>query len=212
LRPVTASADYVETSGLLDDDSFYRLVSCGAAPKGACQQPILHWRLDRPVRVQLTRIDRAFLGGKKKRAEAALVRALQHINTSGAAISLAQVAPGAEADVEIYFIDTDGKTPIRGTGVNGLDGATVPGAKVMVWSGGPTGAIRRARIVFGTRLSIRHYESAMLEELVQALGLMTDIKNPLYDGVSVFSQDSNDAKRLGPQDIMALRRHYPPGD
>lgn len=50
----------------------------------------------------------------------------------------------------------------------------------------------------------------MLEEITQALGFMTDIRNPAYDGVSVFSEDSNAAKTLGPQDIMALRRHYPP--
>jgi hypothetical protein len=39
---------------------------------------------------------------------------------------------------------------------------------------------------------------------------MTDIRNPAYDGVSVFSEDSNAVLRLGPRDKEALRRHYPP--
>jgi hypothetical protein len=71
-----------------------------------------------------------------------------------------------------------------------------------------TGHIRRVAIVFSTTLDIRAYESVMLEELTQAMGLMTDIRNPYYDAISVFSQDANIAKRLGEQDIMALRRHY----
>jgi hypothetical protein len=48
----------------------------------------------------------------------------------------------------------------------------------------------------------------MLEELTQAMGLMSDIKNPYYEGKSVFSEDSNDSKELGYQDVVALRRHY----
>jgi hypothetical protein len=65
-------------------------------------------------------------------------------------------------------------------------------------------------VVFSTRLHISHYESAMIEEITQALGLLTDIRTPVYEGVSVFSQDSNAAKDFGPQDIYTLLRHYPP--
>lgn len=201
--------DYVETSGLLDDDAFYRLVACGALPGQDCAKPMLRWQENRPIRVHLSRIDRAFLGGKKKRAQAALVRAVKHINAAQAAIRIEETQNTKDADIRVYFLDTDGTTPITGTGIEGVDGTTVRGAKVLVWSKSKTGQIDRARILFGTRLSIRHYESAMLEELIQALGLLTDIRNPAYDAVSIFSQDSNSAKTLGPQDIMALRRHYP---
>ena len=79
---------------------------------------------------------------------------------------------------------------------------------MLVWANRDTRAIARAAVVFGTRMPIRQYKSAMLEEITQALGLLTDIRNLHYEGVSVFSQDSNDAKTLGLQDIMALRRHY----
>jgi hypothetical protein len=202
--------DFIETTGPLSDDAFYRLVACAAAPGQPCEKPLLHWPTERPLRVQITRVDKAFLGGRQKRARAALMRAIQFINRSGAGITLEQVSPEADADIWIYLIDTDGTEPIAGTGISGVDGSTVTGARVTVWSRSDTREIQRAQIVFGTRLHIRHYESAMIEDLTQALGLLTDIRNPDYLGKSVFSQDDNDSKDLGPQDLMALRRHYPP--
>ena len=69
LLALPASAqDYVATSGPLDDDAFYRLVACGAAPGGACAKPFLRWPVSRPVTVGFDRIDRAYLGGRQKRA------------------------------------------------------------------------------------------------------------------------------------------------
>lgn len=206
----TAAEDYIETTGPLSDEDFYRLVACAAPPGAPCGKKTVHWSTARPLRVQLTRIDRAFLGGKQKRARAALTRAIRYINRTGAGISLTEVPEGAEADIRIYLVDTDGTTPITGTGIKGVDGTTVTGARVIVWSRSDSQLIQRAQIVFGTRLHIRHYESAMIEELTQALGLLTDIRNPDYLGKSVFSQDDNLSKDLGPQDVMALRRHYPP--
>lgn len=202
--------DFITTSGRLGDDDFYRLVACAAPPGEPCGKPFLHWTTDRPLLVQLTSIDDAFLGGRKKRAEAALVRALQYLNDVGMGLELRQVPPGDKADIRIHFLDTDGSAPLADTGIDGADGATVTGARVIVWSERATGAIRKATILFGTRLHISQYESAMLEEVTQALGLLTDIRNPLYEGVSIFSQDSNATKQFSEQDRMALRRHYPP--
>jgi hypothetical protein len=215
LIPLGAAApaqDYVVTEGPLSDEDFYRLVACAAPPGGACTKPLLHWRLDRPLRVSLEHVDRAFLGGRQARARAAITRAVQYINRAGAGIALEQVAPGGVADIRVYFVDTDGDRPVMGTGIEGVDGALVTGARVTVWSRRDTRTIRAAQVIFGTRLDISHYESAMIEELTQALGLLTDIRNPDYEGVSIFSQDSNASKDLGPQDLMALRRHYPPKD
>ncbi|ASP23001.1 hypothetical protein ANTHELSMS3_04400 [Antarctobacter heliothermus] len=207
---VASAEDYVETEGLLSDEDFYRLVACAAPPGTACRKTLVRWPVDRPLRVQLTQVDPAFLGGKQNRARAALVRAIKFINRADTAITLRQVDTDAKADIRIYLIDTDGDAPIQGTGIEGIDGATVTGARVIVWSRSGSGEIQRAKIIFGTRLHIRHYESAMIEELTQALGLLTDIRNPDYLGRSIFSQDDNDSKDLGPQDLMALRRHYPP--
>lgn len=208
--PAAATPDFVVSEGLLSDDDFYRLVACGAEPGGTCTKPLLFWRTERPLRVALEYVDQAFLGGRQARARAAIVRAVQYINRAGAGITLAEVPPGSEADIRVYFVDTDGAGPVSGTGIEGVDGAVVTGARVTVWSLRDTRTIRKAQVVFGTRLHISHYESAMIEELTQALGLLTDIRNPAYEGVSIFSQDSNASKDLGPQDLMALRRHYPP--
>ena len=205
-----AAQDYVESDGWLSDDDFYRLVACAAPPGDRCVKPMLHWSDERPVRVRIASMDRAFLGGKTKRAEAALARAVQYINAAGAGIRVEQVGPASEADISIHFLDTDGSKPLARTGIDGADGTTVTGARVIVWSRSDTKTILRATILFGTRLHIQHYESAMLEEVTQALGLLTDIRNPVYEGVSIFSQDSNDTKQFSPQDVMALRRHYPP--
>lgn len=210
--PVAAAEDFIVTEGMLSDDDFYRLVACGAEPGGDCTKPILHWKTERPLRVALEYMDPAFLGGRQARARAAIVRAVQYINRAGAAISMQEVPGGTEADIRVYFVDTDGEGPVAGTGIEGVDGAVVTGARVTVWSRRDTRTIREAQVIFGTRLHISHYESAMIEELTQALGLLTDIRNPAYEGVSIFSQDSNASKDLGPQDLMALRRHYPPKD
>ena len=204
--PVGA-AEVVEVPGTLSDDDFYRVVSCGAAPGGACTKPVLHWRLDRPVRVSIAEMDRAYLGKRQARGRAALIRAVQEINAAGANIRLVLVDPGAPADIKVYFHATDGSVPITGTGNPDLDGAHVKGAQVRLWGSSEEG-ISRGAIVFSTRLNLRAYESVMLEELTQALGLMTDIKSPAYDGVSIFAEDSNASKVLGQQDLMALRRHY----
>lgn len=209
---VAHAQDFITTTGILSDTDFYRLVACGAAPSGPCSKPILRWSTDRPLRVSLVKVDRAFLGGKQKRARAAIARAVQYLNAASFGLRLAVGSPGTAGEINVYLINTDGSSPISGTGVDGLDGSTVTGARVLVWADPATGYIDRASVIFGTRMPMRQYESAMLEEITQALGLLTDIRNPHYDGVSVFSQDSNAAKTLGPQDIMSLRRHYAKGD
>ncbi|MBP0481307.1 DUF2927 domain-containing protein [Sagittula salina] len=199
--------DYIESDGHLSDSDFYRLVACAAPPGDPCVRPMLRWRTDRPVTVTIASVDPAFLGGKQLRARAALERAVQYINTADAGIRMQHV--DGPADVRIHFVASNGSAPLQNTGIDGADGLRVTGARVITWSRQDTHKIQRATILFGTRLHIRHYESAMLEELTQALGLMTDIRNPYYEGVSIFSQDSNDTKQFGAQDLMALRRHYP---
>ena len=77
------------------------------------------------------------------------------------------------------------------------------------WDG--DGAIYHARILIATD-TVPERERAHLirEELTQALGLLTDIRNSHYETISVFSEDSNIVRKLGEQDRMAIRRHYPP--
>jgi len=207
--PLQAGAqEFIEAPGRLSDEDFYRAVACAAPPGGDCQKPFVRWDASRPIRVALRRIDDAFLGRPKLRAGAALERALQALNGTEAGFRLARVEPGEPAEIEIFFLDIARGQPIAGTGIEGVDGARLGGASTRVLFNRETGFITRAAVVFSATLETRAYESAMIEELTQAMGLMTDIKGPAYEGVSVLSQDSNVATALGLQDIMALRRHY----
>jgi hypothetical protein len=207
--PLPAGAqDHIEAPGRLSDEDFYRAVACAAPPGGDCGKPFVRWDASRPVRVALRQIDDAFLGRPKLRAGAALDRALQALNDAEAGFRLARVEGDAPAEIEIFFLDIARGQPIAGTGIEGVDGARLGGASTRVLFNPDTGFITRAAVVFSTTLETRAYESVMLEELTQAMGLMTDIKGPAYRGVSVLDQDTNTATELAPQDIMALRRHY----
>ena len=90
-----------------------------------------------------------------------------------------------------------------------MDGQVIGAALVTVWWDAGQD-LTDAVIVMADDLPPGDVAPVLLEELTQAMGLMTDIRNATYDGVSVFSEDSNRVTRLGPQDKEALRRHYPP--
>ena len=203
-----AAQDYVEVPGQLTDEDFYRLVACAAPPGEDCQKPVLRWEANRPIRVSLRRIDDAYLGRPKLRAGAALERALQALNAADAGFRLARVGPDDTAEIEVFFLDLRQGDFIDGTGIAGVDGVTLGGATTRVLFNHDTGHIERAAVVFSTTLETPAYESAMLEELTQAMGLLTDIKSPAYNATSVLAEDSNEATTLGLQDIMALKRHY----
>lgn len=200
--------EFVDSEGALSDEDFYRLVACAAPPGEDCQKPMVHWQQSRPLRVSLREIDDAYLGAKKLRAKAALTRALQAINGADIGVRLAEVGPEDTAEIQIYFLDLERGDKITGTGIKGVDGSTLGGASTRVLFDADKGAILKAAIVFSTTLDLKSYESVMLEELAQGLGLMTDIRNPYYDDKSIFSQDSNALKELGVQDISALKTHY----
>ncbi len=204
-----AAQDFVTVPGALSDDDFYRAVSCGAAPGTECTKPVVKWDTQRPLRVSLRQIHRTYLGGRAKRAGAALERAIQRINAAKADLRLLRIGPNASAaDIEVYFLDQEKGDTITGTGIEGVDGTVLGGASTRVFFD-KNGRIKRAVVLYSTTMQMRAYESSMLEEITQSLGLLTDIRSPHYDRISVFAQDSNAATRLGPQDIMALRRHYP---
>lgn len=203
-----AAQEYVEVPGLLSDDDFYRAVACAAPPGGECRKPLVRWEASRPIRVALRRVDAAFMGRRAKVAESALKLAIRDLNAAGAGFRLAEVPADATAEIEIWFLGIARGGVIAGTGIEGVDGTPLGGASTRVLYNHDTGRIERAAIVFSTSLSTVDFQPAMLEELTQAMGLMTDIKSAAYNGISVLAQDSNAAKALGLQDIKALQRHY----
>lgn len=96
---------------------------------------------------------------------------------------------------------------MQNTGVEDLDGNVLPLGRVALRARDNT--IREALIAISAKARRREIASILLEEITQALGLMTDIQGPTYRR-SVFSEDSNSVVRLEGQDAMALRRHYAP--
>jgi hypothetical protein len=95
---------------------------------------------------------------------------------------------------------------VRGTGVPELDGVQIAIGRVAIRS--RAGTIQSAAIAISQDIRRREVASIVLEELVQAMGLPTDIRSPAYRD-SIFSEEGNSVVWLRGQDAEALRRHYP---
>lgn len=197
--------EFLSSKTALSDDDFYGIVSCAAPPNGTCGKPVVKWAKNE-LSVGITKMDKAYLGGKKLRAEAALSRAIDEINAAGADIKLRR--DDNDPDIPILFLNIPARSTIEGSGYQVLDGKPISAAGVRVFA--KDGVILKSVVIFTTGLQKRAYESVMLEEIMQGLGFLTDIGGSFYESRSIFSQSSNALTKLGKQDIMALGRHYPP--
>lgn len=203
-----AAQDPVAAQGLLSDEDFYRAVACAAPPGGACQKPLLRWDASRPIRVALREIAPAYLGRRAKVAESAVTLAVRALNGADAGFRLAQVPPDAAAEIEIRFLGIAAGAAIAGTGIDAIDGTPIARASTRVQSDLDAETIERAVVLVSTSLDTPEFAPALLGELAQAMGLLTGLDSPAYAGLSVLAEDDYTADALGPQDIMALKRHY----
>lgn len=205
--------DSVPAVGPLANADFYNLVACGAPPGQTCPLPLVRWSAARAedVTVSLYQTDPAYPKARRRAILKALYAAMDQINACQAALRLHFAPEGEVADVTVHFLDIDTGDQIRGTGLDPLDGSFIQAALTQLWWNGNL-ELTRAAIVFPRNIEWDGLESITLEELTQAMGLRTDIDNPWYESRSVFSETSNSVTRLGQQDIMALRRHYPLGN
>lgn len=173
---------------------------------GPCAKPFYRWEKSEITVGIVTRAP-VFLGGKMKRADAAVVRALQRLAEVGMGVRLIP-ADGAP-DIHIHLLDVARSETITTPDTPLLDGLTMANAITALDVEGSK--ITGAAIGISRTMTIRQFESVMLEEITQALGLITDIQNPHYLSRSIFSQNAdNSLKTLGEQDKVALTRHYPP--
>lgn len=202
--PATAQ-EYVSVRGALDDDAFYHLVACAAEPGARCRKPFLRWPASRRGDLTVALGDGALrLADWQREIYArALDAALDEINALGADVRLRRV--DGVADIAVHVVATPPGRVMRGTGVPGLDGIVLPLARVAVRT--RQGEIRAAQIAVSVHARRDEVASIMLEEVVQGLGLITDIRGGAYRR-SIFSEDTNSVVRLQGQDAMALRRHY----
>ncbi|WP_299963417.1 DUF2927 domain-containing protein [uncultured Roseobacter sp.] len=208
-----ASADdFVSVpEGPLSDKDFYRLVACSASPKAACKDRIVRWPVvaAADLTVGIVAIDPDFPRSSRALIRRALSTAIAEINAAGAGLTLRLAPVGARPDIAVHLLGLEETDVIDGSIDPDLAGGEMGAGYVYVWWNG-RGEITRAIIAFARDIHPDDIRSIALEELVQATGLLTDIDNPWYRRRSIFSQDSNEVTRLQPQDLMALRRHYPP--
>jgi len=203
--------DFLETDGKLSTQDFYRLVSCRAMPGGPCEAEIVRWSdaMAANLRVGFAPVSPEYPPGLAAQMDAALDEVIAEINGAGSAVRLVRVGKKERPLVTIFLTPATEGEPIRGTGIEGVDGEIIGAALVTVWWDAYD-RITEAAIVMAADLPPREVVPVLLEEMSQGLGLLTDIRNPYYDGRSVFSEDSNSARVLSPQDRLVLQMHYPP--
>lgn len=208
LSPAMATAqEYITIPARVSDEAFYRLVACAAPPGGVCAKPEIRWSETRrlTLSVGITQIDDGFPSYKMHLVDAALDAAIDEINSSGAYLLLERIFEGTP-DIAVYLVDTPQGGTITGTGNAEMDGERLAVGRVAIRSLG--GEIQEAAIALSRDIRRREVASVVLEELVQAMGLPTDVQSPAYSD-SIFAEDGNSVVWLRGQDAEALRRHYP---
>ncbi|WP_341864239.1 DUF2927 domain-containing protein [Gymnodinialimonas sp. 57CJ19] len=199
--------EFIAVPDRISDEAFYRLVACAARPGGECNKPLIYWPEERrlALRVGIASTAESFQDYRFDIVDAAIDAAIAEINGAGAHLFLERVYEG-EMDVPFYLVDTPQGGTITGTGVEELDGSSIAIGRVAIRSRG--GDIVASTIAISQDIRRREIASVILEELVQSLGLVTDIASPAYE-LSIFAENGNSMTRLRGQDASALRRHYP---
>lgn len=205
--PGARGQEFVAVPGLISDEDFYRVVACAAPPGAACAKPVIRWPEARraQLRVGIAAVAPDFPSYKFDLIDRALDDAIAEINASGAALMLVRVYEG-DLDVPLFLVDAPQGGTIAGTSVADLDGADIAIARVALRSRGDD--IVAAAIAISQDIRRREIASVVLEEVVQAMGLPTDIDGPAYTR-SIFAETRNSTVWLRGQDAAALRRHYP---
>lgn len=205
-----AAQEFVTADGKLSDDDFYRLVACAAPPGGKCQKPLVRWRAKdaRDLSVGTVFVADGYPTRLRAQIEDGLDRAINLLNASGADLRVRRAEPGERPDIKVLFFAIPEGATISGSDFEVLNGVIIAAATyTLVWRDDRT--LTDCYISSSRSARFSEVYSGMLEELTQCMGLGTDIGGAYYEPKSIFSDSSNSRVRLGEQDLMALRRHYP---
>ncbi|TAG26430.1 MAG: hypothetical protein EAZ40_04575 [Rhodobacterales bacterium] len=207
---LASAQEFVTAKGRLSDDDFYRLVACAAPPGGECQKPLVRWRAAdaKDLTVGTIFVDDGFPPRLRAQIEDGLDRAIGLLNAADAKVSLRRAEPSEKPNIKVLFFDIPEGARISGTGIEALDGVEI-GLATMTISWRNNRTLTDCYISSSNSAPMSEVYSGMLEELTQCMGLWTDIGGSYYESRSIFSETSNSRTRLGEQDLMALRRHYP---
>ena len=205
--PLSAAAsDGVISDGKLSNTDLYNLTACGAAPGGTCEGPFVRW--GQPVVVvALPPADAGMDPALAAQIDTALDQAIATLNGARAGIRLQRGLSRKAPDIMLHRIGL--KEGERTRGIPGMtDGLEIGVGYMQInWDDGLL--ITDGTIVIAADISPEDVRSVVLEELTQSLGFLYDIENPYYEGVSIFSQDSNETISITGQDRAILRLHYP---
>lgn len=202
--------EFVPANGKQSDEDFYRLVACAAPPGGKCQKPLVRWRARdaKDLSLGILYVAEGFPPRLRVQVEEGLDRAIDKLNASGASLRIRHAKSSETPDIKILFLDIPEGATITGTGIRALEGVVI-GAATMTISWRDDRTLTDCYISSSNSARFGEVYSVMLEELTQCMGLWTDIGGSYYESRSIFSESSNSLVRLGEQDLMALRRHYP---
>ncbi len=205
--PMSAAAsDGVASAGKLTNSDLYNLTGCGAAPTGPCQGPFVSWA--KPVvSVTLPPADAAMNPALADRIDLALDQAIAALNKAGAGIRLERNTSRKPPDIILYRIGL--KEGDITKDIPGMSDGLEIGVGYMQINWDDDLRITSGTIVIAADIAFDDVQSVVLEELAQSLGFLYDIENPYYEGVSIFSQDSNETISITGQDRAILRMHYP---
>lgn len=201
-----AASDGVASDGKLSNTDLYRLTACGAAPGGECQGPLVRW--SQPiVIVAMPPADPTMDAALADQIDTALDQAIATLNAARAGIRLQRGITRSTPDIIVYRVGL--KEGDRTKGIPGMtDGLEIGVGYMQInWNDGLH--ITDGAIVIAADIAPDDVRSVVLEELTQSLGFLYDIENPYYEGVSIFSQDSNETTAIAGQDRAILRLHYP---
>lgn len=201
--------EYVVAKGRLSDEDFYRLVACAAPPGGDCQKDFVRWSDEdtQNLTVRLVQADAGYPPLVRKRVEDQLSRTLADLNAVGARIRLSKAPEGVTPDISIFLLDLPRDAAVTGTGLPWFDGNLMQAALFQLgWH--DDGTAFQCAIALSRDVTTSMVPRILVEETVQCLGLMTDIGGHYYTSRSIFSEEGN-TRSMWPQDLMALRRHYP---
>jgi hypothetical protein len=209
LAGISAAQEYVTAKGKLSDDDFYRLVACAAPPGGACKKPFVRWSPDdaKDLTVRIVQVDPEYPDRVARKVSELLPGTLADINATGARLQLREAPEATPPDIRVFLLDLPANSSVAGTGLPWFDGNPMQVARMqMGWR--DDGTAFTCAIALSNDVTQDLVPRVLVEEIVQCLGLMTDIGGTSYSSRSIFSEQGT-ARSMGAQDVMALRRHYP---
>ena len=200
------ASDGVISDGKLSNDDLYRLTACGAAPRSECQGRFVRW--DQPiVTLAMPPADGNMDPALADQIDTALDQAIATLNAARAGIRLQRAVSTTPPDIMIYRVGL--KEGDRTNGIPGMTDGLEIGVGYMQINWDDALHITDGTIVIAADIDPKDVRSVVLEEVTQSLGFLFDIENPYYEGVSIFSQDSNETTAIAGQDRAILRLHYP---